>query len=240
MVAANGDSLAVRYNNWFGFKGAVLTLAGGTPPTGMDANWLLNPAFGNGVDKGNPNVAFLRNPWPTDRSFDPTPQPTSIFLNTAQFKGSVNTGSVINNFDDAFFAKTDYRGAFPQDGERWDEGWGEYDPVNKDYRATPIVKITSPGNVAGQSFLQGTKVTITWDTANAPGNRFAFSFGTSPTGPWQPIAGADNVSDAGATRGKLVDGLTLPVIETSTAYIRMTVVGDASIEDVTDFPFAIT
>ncbi len=240
MIAANGDSLAVRYNSWFGVKGATMTLAGGTPPAGMDATWIAKAGYENIVEKGNPNVSFLRNIWPTDASFDATPLQIATYLTSAKFTGSFNTGSADIRLDDAFFTKVAYRGAFPADGERWDAGWAEYDPVNKDYRATPVVKLMSPGQEAGQSYLQGTKVTITWDTSNAPGNRFVFEFGTSPDGPWQAIVGAENVTDAGATRGKLTDGFTAPNIETTTGYIRMRLVGDASIADVTDFPFAIT
>lgn len=240
MVAANGDSLLVRNNDWYGVKGATLTLAGGTPPAGMDANWLAKGAFNNNVDRSNPNNAFLRNAFVTDASFDPSPLGVAPYLVTAGFVGTASTGSTSVDLSDDFFTKVNYRGAFSSDGERWDAGWAEYDPVNKDYRPIPIVRITSPGATAGGSYVQGAKITITWDTSNASGNRFKFEFGTSPDGPWQPIPGADNVQDAGATRGRLVDGFTAPNIETATGYLRMSLIGDASIVDVTDFPFSIT
>ncbi|MBU3741009.1 MAG: hypothetical protein FGM24_01865, partial [Candidatus Kapabacteria bacterium] len=166
MLAANADSLFVRNNAWYGVKGAALTLAGGTPPAGMDASWLSKANFNNVIERGNPNVAFLRSPWPTDASFNASPLPIAEYLTSAGFQGSFNTGSSTNDLSDPFFMKVAYRGAFPADGSRWDAGWAEYDPVNKDYRATPLVKITSPGSNSGESYLQGAKVTITWDTSN--------------------------------------------------------------------------
>ncbi|MCX6141235.1 MAG: hypothetical protein NTX15_10485 [Candidatus Kapabacteria bacterium] len=202
MSAAYVDSLAVRDNNWYGVKGTVLNLAGGTPPAGMDANWINKPAFENGVDKSNPNNAFLFNPWPNDQTFDPRPQVVATYLNTASF----TNGGPLFPIDDPFFTRVDYRGAFPGDGTRWDEGWSNYDPVNTEYRAAVVVRLTKPGSTAGESYLQGTKVTIEWDTTSAAGNTYKFEFGTSVSGPWTPIAGAGAVVDAGATRGKLVNG----------------------------------
>ncbi len=235
MNAANTDSLAVRSCNWYGVKGTWLNLAGGTPPAGMDANWISKAEYGNSADRSNPNNALLVNPWPEDASFNPQPQIVAPYLGTATF----NNGGSLYPIDDPFFEKVNYRGAFAPD-ERWDDGWANYDPVNTEYRARTIVRITRPGAAAGESYLQGTKVTIEWDTTSRAGNRYRFEFGTSPTGPWSAIVGADNVLDEGATRGKLVDGFTAPNIVTQTGYIRMTLVSDPAQFDVSDVPFAIT
>jgi hypothetical protein len=235
MNAANTDSLAVRGSNWFGIKGTWLNLAGGTPPAGMDANWIAKTEYSNGADRSNPNNALLANPWPNDQTFNPQPLNVAPYLNTASF----SNGGPLYPIDDPFFTPTSYRGAFSPDG-RWDEGWANYDPVNTEYRAAVVVRVTKPGAAQGESYLQGTKVTIEWDTTSAPGNRYKFEFGTSQNGPWQTIAGAENVVDDGATRGKLVDGFTAPQIVTSTGYIKMTLLSDASQFDVSDVPFAIT
>ncbi len=235
MVAANTDSLMVRNCNWFGVKGAVLTLAGGTPPAGMDAAWLLRQGYGNEVDRGNPNNAFIVNAWPNDNSFDPRPQVIAPYLTTASFEN----GSALVPINDPYFQRVGYRGAFDASGARWDEGWAEYDPINREYRAQPVVRLTSPGAASGEKYQQAQKLSITWDTSGAAGNIFRFEFSTSATGPWQPIVGAESVTDAGATRGALKDGFTTPSIVTTTGYIRMTLVSDPSVFDVSDFPFAI-
>ncbi len=235
MVAANGDTLMVRNNSWFGVKGATLTLASGTPPAGMDANWLAKSGFGNEVDKGNPNNAFIASPWPNDNTFDPRPLGVASYLSTASFEN----GSPLVPISDSYFQRVAYRGAFADGAARWDAGWAEYDPVNREYRAQPLVRLVSPGAAAGEKYQQGQKLTITWDTSGAAGNAFKFEFATSATGPWQPIPGAENVTDAGTTRGLLKDGFTTPNVVTTTGYIRMTLVSDPSVFDVSDFPFAI-
>jgi len=236
MSAANADSLAMRSNNWFGVKGTWLNLAGGTAPAGMDANWISKAAFNNSIDKSNPNNAFLTNPWPNDATFNPAPQVVASYLNTAVY----TNGGVLYPIDDPFFTRVDYRGAFPADGTRWDEMWANYDPVNADYRAAVLIRITKPGAAAGESYLQGTKVAIMWDTTSAAGNTYKFEFGTSSVGPWAVIPGAEAVVDAGATRGMLTNGFTAPNIVTSTGFIRMSLSSDASRFDITDVPFAVT
>lgn len=236
MAAAFTDSLAVRTTNWFGVKGSWLNLAGGTPPAGMDANWITKQDFSNGADRSNPNNAFLANPWSTDGTFNARPTIVAPYLTTAQF----NNGGVLYPINDGFFEQVSYRGAFPATGEAWDEGWANYDPVNTEYRAAVLVRITKPGAAAGESYLQGTKANIEWDTTSAAGNRYKFEFATSAQGPWSPIAGAENVVDAGATRGKLTNGFTAPNVVTQTGYIKMTLISDPTKFDVTDVPFAIT
>jgi len=235
MVAALGDTLNLRNNSWYGVKNATLTLAGGTPPAGLDVNWLATPAFNNVVDKANPNNAVLENPWATDNSFSAVPLSAAPYLTNARF----DNASAQVNLGDAFFEQVDYRGAFAPTGTRWDDGWAEYDPINREYRAQPVVRVTSPGAAAGESYTVGDKVTITWDTSGAAGNVFRFEFGTSANGPWTTITGAASVTDAGATRGKLVDGFTIPNTITTTGYIRMSLVSDLGVFDVSDFPFEI-
>ena len=234
MVAAYNDSLRIRNNSWYGIKGATLTLAGGTPPAGMDANWFSTAGFNNEIDKGNPNNAGLVNPWPNDASFDPRPSIVAPYLNAAGY-----AGTPLAPINDPWFTQVDYRGAFSASETRWDAQWAEYDPVNALYRATTVLRITAPGDVLAQSFTVGQKVTLKWDTSGATGNHYKFEFATSATGPWVAIAGALDVTDAGATRGQLVDGFTIPNTPTTTGYIRMSLVGDPSNLDITDFPFSI-
>ncbi|MBK7184604.1 MAG: T9SS type A sorting domain-containing protein [Ignavibacteria bacterium] len=236
MAAANTDSLAIRTSNWYGIKGTWLNLAGGTPPAGMDANWISKAAFNNSADKTSPNNAFLSNPWPNDASFNPAPLIVAPYLNTASY----SNGGPLYPIDDAFFTKVNYRGAFAADEERWDEGWANYDPVNSEYRAAIVVRLTKPGVGSGESYLQGTKIAVEWDTTSPAGNTYKFEFGTSAAGPWSPITGAESVVDAGASRGKLANGFTAPNIVTSTGYVKMTLVSDPSKFDISDAPFAIT
>ncbi|MDZ4745431.1 MAG: hypothetical protein SGJ05_05460 [bacterium] len=234
MLAAYNDSLRVRNNSWFGVKNATLTLASGTPPAGMDANWLATAGFDNSVDKANPNNASLVNAWPTDASFDPRPTAVAPYLNAAAF-----VGTALAPINDAFFTQVEYRGAFSPTETRWDETWAEYDPVNAAYRASAVLRITSPGGILAESFTIGQKVTLTWDTSSAAGNRYKFEFATSVAGPWVAIAGAADVTDAGTTRGKLTEGFTVPNTPTTTGYIRMSLVSDPSNFDISEFPFSI-
>lgn len=236
MAAALADSLAVRNNSWFGVKSTWLNLAGGTAPAGLTTAWISNTAFNNTLDASNPNNAFISNPFANDNSFNPTPSIAAPYANTAKFD---NGDAALFPIDDPFFEKVSYRGAFAPGSTRWDEGWTEYDPINAEYRAEVFVHITSPGSKAGEKYTPGQKVTITFDTTNAAGNIYKFEFGTSPNGPWTAIAGLENVTDGGATRGKIVDGFTVPNTPTTTGYIKQTLVADAGIFDVSDFAFTI-
>ena len=235
MVAANNDSLLVRSNSWYGIKGAALTLASGTPPAGMDANWLAKAGFNNEVDKGNPNAAFLVNAWVTDGSFNARPLVVAPYLSTASFAN----GSATVSLADPYLQQVSYRGAFPADGPAWDAQWAEYDPINKEYRAQPLVRLTSPGSKTGEKFIQGEKITISWDTSGAAGNSYRFQFGASADGPWQDIPDASNVLDAGAGRGTLAGGFTAPNVVTKTGYVRMSLVNDPATFDISDNPIEI-
>lgn len=129
MIAAAGDSIKILNNSWFGIKGATLTLAGGTPPTGITPEWLLQKKFGNVVEKSTPDLAMIQNPFIYGPDFNPALIETSPLREGASFEGLITT--------DGFFQPVSFRGAFGI--ERWDLGWTEYDPVNKEYKAkTPV------------------------------------------------------------------------------------------------------
>jgi hypothetical protein len=236
MIAANGDSLHIRNCGWYGIKGTWMNLAGGTPPSGMDANWIAKAPYNNAIDKSSPSVAALTNPFATDNTFSAVPQPTAPYLNTAAFPNN----SPVANLQDPFFTQVDYRGAFSSNlDDRWDAGWTEYDPVNAEYRAGVNVRITSPGGAANEKLVKGSKVDITWDTTGTKGLRWKFEYGTSPVGPWNAIAGADNVLDDGASRGKLAQGFTVPSTSTTSGYIKMSYVTDPDQFDISDNAFSI-
>jgi hypothetical protein len=131
MLAAKADSIEVRNNSWYGVKGATFTLAGGTPPEGIDNKWLETPSFGNIVDKSSPDAAQLQGAFKSGVEFNPMPAAGSPVLAGASFEGTAN---------DAYFEKVTYRGAFGM--QRWDLPWAEYDPVNREYKAqTPVSSV---------------------------------------------------------------------------------------------------
>lgn len=237
MTAALNDTVHVRHNSWFGIKGTWLNLASGTPPAGMDVLWIEKPQYVNAADKSNPNNALLENPWPESSStFNPAPKPAANYLNSASF---TNANFDLVPINDPFFEQVSYRGAFASTEARWDVTWTEYDPVNADYRAVPFVKVLTPGSKANETYIKGTNVPITWDTTNAPGTHFKIEFGTGPLGPWTTVTNGSDVVDAGASRGTLPGGFTMPNINTTTGYIRISVVGDPSNSDINDVPFSI-
>ncbi|CAN5429273.1 hypothetical protein BH10BAC6_BH10BAC6_07480 [soil metagenome] len=237
MTAAQADTTHIRHNSWFGIKGTTFNLASGTPPTGMDVTWLERVQFVNLIDKSNPNNAFLENPWvESSNTFNPAPKSSAPYLNSASF---TNANFALVPINDPFFEQVSYRGAFPATGERWDEGWTEYDPVNADYRAIPFVKVLSPGATAGEKYLKGANVSVTWDTTNAPGAHYKVEFATGAAGPWTTVTNGSDVVDAGASRGMLPGGFTVPNINTTTGYIRISDVSDASNFDINDNPFSI-
>lgn len=235
MAAANGDTLLVRNNDWYGVKTTWLNLAGATPPAGMDANWIAKSEFNNVLVKQNPNAALIANPWPEDASFNPSTLGVAPYITTGRF----DNGSAVVSLNDPLLEKVAYRGAFNPNESRWDVSWTNYDPVNTEYRAQVVVRLKTPGAAAGESYVMGDKIDLTWDTTNAAGNTFKFEFATSEQGPWSAIAGAEAVVDNGATRGKLVKGFTIPNVATTTGYVKMTLVSDPTKFDVSDVAFAI-
>lgn len=126
--AAAADSLMFRNNSMFGIKGEVLRRDGTTPV--IPATWLETSNFNNLVDASNSNNAKLTNPFTVGLGFNPTPQSSATYLNTAKF----DNGNSIVNIADSYFEKVSYRGAFSDNiANRWDLPWAEYDPINKDY-----------------------------------------------------------------------------------------------------------
>lgn len=136
MIAAAGDSIKILNNSWYGIKGSSLTLGGGTPPPGIDSEWLMKKEFGNVIDRSTPDLALLQNPFVYGPDFNPAIIETSPLRDAASFEGLVTT--------DGFFQPVSFRGAFGI--ERWDLGWTEYDPVNKDYTAKTPVSIQEEVN----------------------------------------------------------------------------------------------
>lgn len=219
MNAAYNDTLQIRNNSWFGIKTTWLNLAGGTPPAGMTTSWISTARFNNINDaSNNPSAAQLENPF-SDIAFSAVPNPGSPVLNGASF-----TRDGFAAIDDSFFERVNHRGAFG-DGLRWDYQWANYDPVNAPYIAgAPTVsgaslRLTAP--ITGQAYIVGTSVDIAWDTTGTRGLRYKFQFSTSIEGPWTDIQGAENITDEGGTRGRLVNGFRVPSVPTSNGYIRM-------------------
>jgi hypothetical protein len=145
MNAANADSLEVRNNAWYGVKNTWLNLAGGTPPAGMDADWIAKPQYGNTIDKANCNGAMLENPFVTTVEFNPAPKSGSPVLTGAKFESTSS---------DSYFDRVDFKGAFGM--QRWDLPWAEYDPVNKEYKAQ-VVSVQEVGgemarNMSGRAY----------------------------------------------------------------------------------------
>jgi len=96
----------------------------------------------------------------------------------------------------------------------------------------------------GEKFRPGYSVTIRWDTTGTYRSRFAFQFGTSPTGPWTTISSLSNVLDSGKTRGKVDGGWRVPAVKTQTGYIRMVLLNpdgslNENVTDINDAPFEI-
>ncbi|MFN3270313.1 MAG: hypothetical protein ACK42G_06995, partial [Candidatus Kapaibacteriota bacterium] len=61
------------------------------------------------------------------------------------------------------------------------------------YSQPTSIKLTYPNG--GEKFRAGSSVDIRWDTTGTYRSRFAFQFGTSPTGPWTTISNLANVLD---------------------------------------------
>lgn len=232
MGAANTDSLAVRNCNWYGIKGTWLNLAGGTPPAGMDANWISKSAFANGLDASSPANAALTNPWPEDSNFDPIPQASAPYLFTANF----TNGGNLYPINDPFFTQVSYRGAFSSNTEeRWDAGWANYDPVNTEYKASINVVVLTPGSKSGEQYTRNTKINVTWDTTGTANENFKLEYGSSVNGPWTTAAAS--ITDAGANRGTYE--WQLPDMVMPSVFVKLSSVNDATSFDVSNNSFAI-
>ena len=138
--------------------------------------------------------------------------------------------------DDPFFEKVSFRGAFSSDlNLRWDMGWTEYDPVNKEYKAQPSLKLLTPAG--GEKYIVGQKVKVTWDTTGTPGQSIRIQYGTGVTGPWTTADNLGNVIDTGSTRGQVF--WTVPNLVTKTGFIRIVNNNDTAITSRNDFGFEI-
>ncbi|MBI5324724.1 MAG: T9SS type A sorting domain-containing protein [Ignavibacteriae bacterium] len=135
--AAENDSILVRYNDFYGIKGnKYFYFGGGTNPTeAVDLNWLSKSEFSNNFTNGSGMVdalAYIENGYNIG-SFNPLPTANASYMTSAKFD--------YGRLTDPFLEKVSYRGAFGSD--RWDLGWSEYDPVNKEYKVTGIDDIQS-------------------------------------------------------------------------------------------------
>ena len=238
MNAANVDSLHIRYCAWYGIKGSWLNLAGGTPPQGMDANWITKGPYNNLLEKGSPAAAKLENPF-SDVTFNPALQANSPLLTGANF-----TRNGVIAIDDSFFDKVDFRGAMGT--TRWDLPWANYNPINTEYKAQepPKPRITSPGGTAGETYRAGTSYDIRWDTTTTKlGAMYKFQFSQSKNGPWTDLAGATSVKDSNVSstfrRGQFVGGFRAPGIETATGFLRMVEIADTTMNGVSTNPIVI-
>ncbi|MFM8281648.1 MAG: hypothetical protein ACKN9Y_08670, partial [Bacteroidota bacterium] len=238
MNAANLDSVHIRYSAWFGVKGTWLNLAGGTPPPGMDANWIAKATYANALDKGSTTAARIENPF-GDVNFSPVLMPGSPLLTGANF-----TRNGVIAIDDPFFDKVEFRGAMG--ANRWDLPWANYNPINTEYKAQepPKPRITTPGGAAGEVYRAGTSYDIRWDTTTTKlGRVYKFQFAQSKTGPWTDLPGATSVKDSNVSstirRGLFVGGFRAPSIETATGFIRMIELADTNMSGISSFAIVI-
>lgn len=98
-----------------------------TDVSGFDVtNWYKTQTFGNRTFVTNTEVG-LTNPFNLNM---PDARPTS--------NSPAASGSSFNNpkLSASFFIPTNYIGAFDPNLPRWDAGWTEYDPQNKNYQVT--------------------------------------------------------------------------------------------------------
>lgn len=105
------------------------------------------------------------------------------------------------------------------------------------------LKILSPGGTTGEVYRPGVAVDIKYDTIGNYRKHFKFEFGTSPTGPWTPLAGVSDVIDSNKSgtvkRGIVIGGFFPPQVTTMTGYIHMVQLDDATREAVSTNPVEI-
>lgn len=235
--AASRDSLQFRNNTFIGIKAGSPGWRGTVPAgsTGFTSAWLLNPDNANEVINRAGNIEFyceLGNAYAENSNmFSAVPTINAPYIASASF---TRRGSVA--IDDSYFEKVTYRGAFSPDlNQRWDAGWAEYDPINKEYKAQPSLKLVTPAG--GEKYIVGEKVKITWDTTSTAGLALNVQFGTGVNGPWTAITGSP-VVDTGATRGNIQ--WTVPNTVTKTGFIRLVSATDSTITSRNDFGFEIS
>lgn len=235
--AASRDSLQFRNNTFIGIKAGSPGWRGTVPAgsTGFTSAWLLNPDNANEVINRAGNIEFyceLGNAYAENSNmFSAVPTINAPYIASASF---TRRGSVA--IDDSYFEKVTYRGAFSPDlNQRWDAGWAEYDPINKEYKAQPSLKLVTPAG--GEKYIVGQKVKISWDTTSTAGLALNVQFGTGVNGPWTAITGSP-VVDTGATRGNIQ--WTVPNTVTKTGFIRLVSATDSTITSRNDFGFEIS
>ncbi|HRI46869.1 MAG TPA: T9SS type A sorting domain-containing protein [Ignavibacteriaceae bacterium] len=118
--SAVGDSMQIRNSIWAGLRvGNSFT----TTVASFDADaWYKTASYGNRAYI-QPSEVFLTNPFNLT-----APNPVPLANSPA-----VTGASFANSNLSTFFAQTSYVGAFDPSGQRWDDGWTNYDPVNTSY-----------------------------------------------------------------------------------------------------------
>ncbi len=235
--AASRDSLQLRANTYIGIKAGFPGFRNSVPAgsTGFSASWLADPANQNEAINRIGAIEYyadMYNPFAEgSNEFNPVPTISAPYTNSATF---AKRGTVA--IDDPFFEKVSYRGAFSPDlNKRWDLGWAEYDPVHREYKAQPGLKLTYPAG--GEKFVAGQVIKLKWDTVNTFGLRYKVQFATSVSGPWTDQAGLASVVDSATTRGTV--SWTVPNNVTKTAFVRLYCLQDNSLISANDFGFEI-
>ncbi len=235
--AAMRDSMQIRNNTYIGIKAGFPGFRGTVPAgsTGFSAAWLSDPANKNEAINRMGIVEYyaeMYNPFVEgSNDFNAAPTLSASYKSNASF---AKRGSVA--IDDPFFEKVEYRGAFSSDlNKRWDLGWTEYDPVHREYKAQPGLKLTYPAG--GEKFVVGQSVRLKWDTVNTAGLHYKIQFGTSVQGPWLDQQGLGNVVDSAATRGSVQ--WTVPSSISKTAFVRMVCLSDTALTSMNAFGFEV-
>jgi hypothetical protein len=129
--SAIGDTLQIKNSIWAGLRAnnGITTNAGGFD---VEA-WYDNPANDN-RKYTQPSEVMLIDPF---NLTNPNPVPA------VGSPASSGSSFSLSRLQDPFFVHTSYIGAFDPSGERWDEGWTNYDPQNTDY-VTGIETVDKP------------------------------------------------------------------------------------------------
>ncbi len=229
------DSSHVSTTSFYGIKDETkkFYFGSGTVAEGkVTADWLTTVETGNVFSNGTSDdvntIAQLTNAYPNELALlDPSPVNNAEYLTTASFPADP-----IVPIGDDFFTKVTYRGAFAA-GERWDDQWAEYDPVNAEYVAKDL-QITAP--TAGTELRVGRTVTIKWTTDLTFEKTFQFYASTEgPNGPWEILKLSKNATEFKDVNSKdktKPAGSTITVLPrkaTTNLYIKMEEKGNPSL-----------
>ncbi|MCX6145955.1 MAG: hypothetical protein NTW25_01705, partial [Candidatus Kapabacteria bacterium] len=184
----------------------------------VSTNWLATAGFGNTMTNGTGNVstlAGLNDAFAKGSTFNPAPKANATFLTTANF----------TDLSDPFFDKVAYRGAMDATN-RWDSGWVEYDPINKEYKvATSKTSFIKP--VANDKYRVGRSTILQWDTTSQATNgktlKFSWSLSASSTS-WSALPmpkGKLEFVDGTALKATGTVNTTMPNIATASLYIKL-------------------